>query len=416
MEKLKAAGLYESALVPLSGSLANRYNQCLELIGVAPSTLKNFSIDGMGWSPEIAEEKKDNYYLNIGEANTNAIIISPDQREKPVYMPSHSFDRDIMNTVFAAYKKEIRDITKDSAICLHLDQDIDSYYEPFDLLRYTKVTVSFDLLNNLDKKQKEQEELISLFKKDNNFIDRGIHQKILNSSKSYGDLRNRKLSLEPITLEVSSFHTRAFGGIFILKDFIKDIIIFEDEAIFKNAINDTAHDVLLFHKDHDELMTILTSHLIVENDIKSALKTDSYKRIKKHIFSEHIENVSHSFKEILDSHFLFKKYLNSLDEATRKKITGVELYYQKLITNKELKIEDYVDELYFKALLKPHSSLEKEHKDLIWKLLIKIIPKDPVYIFWYDKELFYTMYNTWNPTYQDWVIEQILESNKKHNI
>jgi len=406
MKKLKAAGLYEGGLVPLAGSLVNRYNQCLELIGSTPSTLKSFSIDGMGWSPEIAEEKNDNYYLNIGEANTNAIIISPDQYKKPVYMPSHSFDRNVMNAVFAAYKKEIRSITKDSAICLHLDQDIDAYYEPFDLLRYNKISVSFELLNNLADKQKEQEELIALFNEGNNFIDRDIHQKLAHSAKSYGDLRNRKLSLDPITLDVSSFYTRAFGGIFIFKDFIKDIMIFEDEVVFKKAISDTAHDVLLFHKNHDELMTTLISHLIVENDLKSALSTDRYKRIKQHLFFEEIENVSHSFKEILDSHFLFKKYLNLLD---------VELYYQKRITNKQLKIEDFVDEIYFKVLLTPHSSLQKEHEDLIWKLLVKIVPKDPVHAFWYDKELFYNMYNTWNPTYQDWVIEQILKNNKEQD-
>ena len=54
MEKLEAAGLIGGALAPVSGSLAERYNGCLAMLGVAPTKLKSFSVDGMGWSPEIS--------------------------------------------------------------------------------------------------------------------------------------------------------------------------------------------------------------------------------------------------------------------------------------------------------------------------------------------------------------------------
>lgn len=138
MEKLRAADLFGGGMVMLSGSLARRYNECLAMLGVTPTKLKTFSVDGMGWSPELAVEKKDNYYLNTGEANVNAILISPQQKGQAVHMPSHSFDRDVMNAVFAAYGREIRDITKDSALVLNLDQNIDAFFEPFDLCDTTK--------------------------------------------------------------------------------------------------------------------------------------------------------------------------------------------------------------------------------------------------------------------------------------
>ena len=69
MQKLKAANLYQSELIPISGKLVERYNQCLLKLGFEPTKLKSFSIDGIGWSPEIAEEKKELHYLNHGEAN-----------------------------------------------------------------------------------------------------------------------------------------------------------------------------------------------------------------------------------------------------------------------------------------------------------------------------------------------------------
>lgn len=413
MDKLKAAGLYGGALVPLSGSLAKRYNGCLEMMGITPTALSHFSVDAMGWSPEIAEEKKDNYYLNIGEANVNAIIISPAQNNKPVHMPSHSFDRDLLNAVFVAYEKPIRDITKDSAICVQLDQHIDTFYEAFDLLRYGKITVNFKILNDLDKKQEAQFELIKKFQEGNAFLDREVHKELLASSRAYGDLRNRKLDLEPFSLEVSSFYTRAFGGVFILKDFLKPIMIFESKETFNEAIKNDTFDVLLFHIEHDELLESLKSHLILESNLKKSVKTPSYERIKKHLFSRHVKSPQQPFKEIFDSHFLFLKYLNELDIAVQKKITGVELYFQKLIIDKSLQQEDYIDKPFYKALHQPHSSLEEDQKQLIWKLISTIAPLDPVYLFWYNKAQFYKNYASWDETYQDWVIDCILEENKK---
>ena len=416
MEKLREAGLFGGGMVVLSGSLAKRYNECLSMLGVKPTKLKTFSIDGMGWSPEVAVEKKENHYLNTGEANVNAIIISPQQKDKAVHMPSHSFDRDVMDAVFAAYGQEIRDITKDSALVLNLDQKIDALFEPFDLLRYDKIEVTFAVLNNLDKKQMEQQAFINFFNRDNNFIDRDVHHHLLKSAKEYGDLRGRKLKLEPIQLQVGSFYTRAFGGVFVLKNFVKKILVFEDEKMFKSAIHDTAHEIMLFHKDHDELIDALVGNRVLQKDFKGAMRSPRYQRIKKHVFVEETKKTEHSLSEILDSHFLFKKYLNKLPIETQRKISGVELYYQRLIGDKNLKLQEYVEEQFMKILHEPHPWLHEEEAELAWKLLSKIVPKDPVHMYWYDKEQFYNVYSEWNPDYQDWVIDEILENNQKQGL
>lgn len=410
LEKLKAAGLYGGALVQVSGSLVSRYNECLAMLGLQPTALDRFTIDGMGWSPEIALEKNANFYLNIGEANPNAIIISPEQAGKPVHMPFHSFDRDVMTAIFAAYPLQIRDITKDSAIVVHLDQEIDAYYDPFDLLRYTKISVYFNLLNDIDVKQEEQLALISKFNTNNNFINRGIHKEILASAKAYGDLRKRKLKLPPLELPIRSFYTKAFGGIFVLRDFTTDVVIFEDKELFAKATENTSVEVNLFHISHHELTVNLVSQGIAQFDIKKAAKTKRYERIKKHVFVEHIEQSEHPLTEILESHLLFKKYLNTLDVDTRKKVMSVELYNQRKIIERDLKIEDVVDLQYTQALLEPHKNLEEERQELIWKLLSKIVPKDPLHLYWYDKAAFYNAFKTWKGDYQDWVIQLILNS------
>jgi hypothetical protein len=113
---------------------------------------------------------------------------------------------------------------------------------------------------------------------------------------------------------------------------------------------------------------------------------------------------------------LFKRYLNQLPLDIQKKISGAEVYFQKLILDKTLKIKDFVADDYITLLHEPHSSLREEEKELIWKLLVKIMPKDPVHLFWYDKALFYQLYTHWDDSYKDWVIQEILENNKKYAV
>ena len=407
MQKLEKANLYRSELIPISGKLVGRYNTCLEKLGFSKTKLKKFSIDGIGWSPEIAEEKKDQSYLNNGEANAHGIFISPLQEGKPVYNPFHSFDRGLLKEVFKVCGNEIRNITRDAALCIDLDQGIDAFYEPLDVLKYNKVSVKFHLINNLREAQIEQLRLIEEFNKDTNFIDEKLHHKILESAKKYGDLRDRKLDLDIVNYSVSTFYTKAFGGVYVLRDFISPIVVFEDEKTYKEAIKDTTHDVYIYHIKQPELIKQLREHVIIDYDLDNDVNTDRYDRIKKYVFSQKLKKVQHPIRDILTDDVLFKSYLNKIAIKDRKEVMGVELFLEKSEISNEYKIDDIVDEQMFYAMHSPHSSLQPDHQDLIWKLLVNIAPKDILFLYWYDKEEFYKQYKTWDDSLKDWVIEVI---------
>ena len=407
MNKLKEANLYRSELIPISGKLVERYNQCLIKLGFTATKLTNFSIDGIGWSPEIAEEKNVVHYLNNGDANPHGIIISPLQKGKPVYNPFHSFDRDMMQLIFRTYGEKINDITRDCAICIDFDQHIDAFYEPLDVLKYDDIAISFHLINNLDKIQKHQLQLVDTFKKGHNFIDENLHEQLLASAKVHGDLRHRDLELPELHYKTDSFYTKAFNGVYVLRDFITPIVVFEDEKWYKEAIKDTIHEVLIFYISQPELMEKLRDHVIIEYDLEEVIKTKRYERIKKFMLSQSLKDTQHPIKDILNDNVLFKSYLNKLDIDTRKKVMSVELYLEKLEVSNQYKIADVVDVKLFDALHEPHSSLDVKHQDLIWKLLVNISPMDVLFLYWYDKEQFYVTYNTWDESLKDWVIETI---------
>ena len=407
MDKLIKANLYRNELIPVSGKLVERYNRCLQKMGFLPSNLSKFSIDGLGWSPEIAAEKNNPFYLNNGDANPHAIIITPKQKGVPVYNPFHSFDETVMKTVFKTHAATIKDITRDSAICLDFDQGIDVFYDPLEVLKYTTINIRFHLIDNLKKAKADQQQLIELFLKDDNFIDEKIHQQIIASAKQFGDLRNRKVAVEVINFTTDSFYTKAFGGVYVLRDFVKPILVFEEEDAYKEAIKDTIHDVLLYHISHKELIEQLKNHSILELNLLEDVHSKRYKRIKKFAFAAMIEAPKHPKKEILEDPILFKSYLNKMELSKRKEVMGVEIYLDKKKQSAAVTPKDFISEELYVAMHKPHSSLKATHQDLIWKLLISIAEKDVLFLFWYNKERFYKVFATLDDAMQDWVIDAI---------
>ncbi|MCL5130271.1 DUF6638 family protein [Algibacter sp. L4_22] len=407
MQKLLEANLYRSELISVSGKLVERYNKCLVKLGFSETKLKSFQIDGIGWSPEIADEKGEINYLNNGEANPHGIIISPLQKGKPVYLSFHTFDRELMKFVFKIHGEKIKDITRDCAICLDFDQGIDVFYEPLDVLKYKTVNIHFHLINDLLNVQKDQRKLVSTFNESTNFIDEALHAELLSSAKKYGDLRHRDLDLHELQYTTDSFYTRAFGGVYVLRDFITPIVVFEDEKWHKEAITNTSYEVLIFHIQQPELMDKLRDHVIIEYNLETVVKTKRYERIKKFEMSTYLKNTQHPIKDILNDPILYKSYLNKLDINARKKVMSVERYLEKIENSNQFKIADIVDFKLFEALHKPHSSLDGKHQDLIWMLLVNISPKDVLFWYWYDKESFYASFETWDDSLKDWAIETI---------
>lgn len=407
MQKLKEADLYQSELVQVRGKLVDRYNECLVRLGFAPSELRSFSVDGIGWSPEVAKEKGDIHYLNNGEANSHGIIITPKQKGLPIAVPFHSFDKELMKLVFKTYANQISDITRDCAIYLDFDQKIDVFYEPLDVLKYQDVTIYFHLINDLDEAQKEQLQLIEYFERDHNFIDEELHQKLLESAKKYGDLRGRNLTLEELHYTTDSFYTRAFGGMYLLRDFTAPILVFEEEASYKEAVQNRKKRIDIYHVFDDELVDRLQAHSITQYNLEKVVQEPRYERIKKYVLVQYLEETSHPIQEILDSKSLFKSYLNKIDIEHRKKVMGVEIYLDKRREDPLTKMKDVIDEKLLFAMYSPHVNLKPSHQDLVWKLLVNISPLDILFTYWYDKDEFYRKYTTWDDSMKDWVIDTI---------
>ncbi len=413
MNKLKEENLYYPNAIPIKGFLVERYNKCLNLFGIKPTKLAYFTIDAKGWSPEIAKEKNNPFYLNNGEANPYAIIISPLQKEKEVFNAYYSYEKEMMKAIFNTYFQEIKDITKESALCIEFNQKIDVFYDCFDLLKYDTIFIEFHLINDIKNIKNEQLKLEKNFLEGNNFVNEKLHQKILTSVLKYGDLRKRNLDLKPIEFKVNSFYTKAFGGVYIFKDFIQEMLVFENKETYHQAIKNETYQGLIFYKDDLQLFDKLTDYVVVEINLDKLFQSERYQRIKKHIFAQLFSKTEHSMEQILDSDLLFKRYLNKLDLEGKKRIMTVERFSEILKENPNANIKDYIPNDILKALYAPHSSLLKEERELVWKLLQKTTQKDPYFMYLYTPNTFYKAFDNYDESYQNWIVKYIKSKLKK---
>ncbi len=221
MIKLIESGLFGEGLIEINtASMVERYNECLEDIGLIPTKLKAFHLDGWGWSPEIAEEQQNKYDHSHGFANPYGIIITPEQSKSSLYFPFHSFDWDIHQEVFEKYRAQINDITTQCGLWFEMDQSITAYRAPQDLLMMENIQLQFNSVDGLMSAADMQRQLVRSFYEDEDaWADAILREQIINSSRKFGDLRFRKVEIPPYPYNrISSFYSSTFGGIYILKN------------------------------------------------------------------------------------------------------------------------------------------------------------------------------------------------------
>ena len=107
MKNLRNACLFGGGLVCIdSPRLVERYNRALAQIGLAKTILTKFSIDGIGWSPEVAEERGRVKYFSPDANSQSAILLTPSQKGLPIHTPFNSFDRALMKKYFPDQVKD----------------------------------------------------------------------------------------------------------------------------------------------------------------------------------------------------------------------------------------------------------------------------------------------------------------------
>jgi hypothetical protein len=394
--------LQKQVLEVSSSALVKRYNEALETLGLQPTGLSSFHIDGRGWSPEIALEQ-DNHYLSHGSENLVAIIMSPEQRSIPVYTPLTSFDKNILQRYFETYLGQIADFTKSVALCLELDHTPRQYKSLADVVNFQSVTVK-TTAGSFGSGAAEQQTLITKFLDDEHaWFDHSLREQIIESSKRYGDLRGRASLPAPLVVnDVSSFYINVLGGMYVISpDRNSKYVILEDKAQLPSRQR------YIYHSQDTKLLPRLLEDKLLD------VSEDYYRKEPKRLIQKYDALIADALFQ-LEPELDFTKLTATQRKQRLKMYAGdlpsviaeLEGFMHKLSEGATLRSDDLSRDLIL-VLLHPHPELNQQAQDVLWQFLSKVQsqrvePLDIVQLYQKDLAYFFELYQGWSTQRQVW--------------
>lgn len=401
MQKLIEAGLFGRGLVPINNEvLVRRYNEALIHFGLKETTLQSFHIDRMGWSPEIANETGNNYYLSHGEANPLVIVLTPDQASAPIYFPMHSFDWSLTEEWYRVNAVQIAELTKDCAVCLDIDQEVDIYVIPEDLLSVNDVTIKVTTTDGLMDHAAEQRRLVKRWLSESgSHFNQSLIKELEANASTFGDLRHRRLVVkEHFFSDVRDFYSRAFGGVFVLRSMSEPLLLVrnhdlvDDQVIIPAGVS--AVPVLMKHGYIGTDVAWWKDHLYRLDVVAESFLIDVLEREEPEL--------DYGAQNEFEKKKLVQKYKDQLDAYLKLvRIRG------KLQSGTAPEVED---ELQI-HLLHPSEQLCQSAREVIWQLLTYIRGGRFVPLLYrHQKTDFLEGYTTtWNRPRRSWARARVRE-------
>lgn len=364
--------------------LVERYNQCLEALGMEATQLKSFHIDLSGWSPEIAEEKDNPRYLRHGSANIYGIILSYEQQQCDSSRDLYAFLPAVMQEWYVKYEREIKDTSTVSGVIIDFDNGISRFTDPTDLLLLHYIKVGSFTPDKIEKAFSFQQELfVKLKSEEYAWMDPNLHQQAIESGKKYGDLRRKYLLIPELSFTcLDSFYTELFGGCFVFHCIDeKPVLILKNKKQYK-SISDSS-ECIAFHLSDTKTLKFLFkkglfTHSIDSTDLSVLLEMI----LMDHLFKSDDDL---DYKELTD--FEKRNWLMKNEADIDPLYFDVERYIAFLNKGGDSSDFDYSESLT-QLLATIHSGFPSELQNTLQLLLTFLQPYDVLSQFQYNRYVF----------------------------
>jgi hypothetical protein len=199
--------------------LIERYNKALASFGEKPTKLKKFDIDRTGFSPQIAKELGNADYLDPNGVNRRFIILTPAQAELPVVHTAFSNTDELMYEFFSGNSRAINATTIKDVIFGEIEDSVSEVDDIEDLLGIKQVEFRVMSANDTLGKAAELRTLTDRLKgepeawRDNDLLNRMVEL-----AKECGDIRENVLVPDQVVFRHNAFWTSHFGGLYVFID------------------------------------------------------------------------------------------------------------------------------------------------------------------------------------------------------
>ncbi|GAB4209117.1 MAG: hypothetical protein OHK0022_39680 [Roseiflexaceae bacterium] len=182
---------WHGPLFPVAGLLAERYAQALQQARGLDCPLDRFSVDRMGWSPQLAALFGEDY---LGaEALRSAIILSPEQGEAPPLRRRFSYEAALIELIYIEAKPTLLHLIAGEAVLVELDGGLTFCNVPSDLLGITTALARIDTPSGTLDSTRDLLDLALELGERSRLLDDGYIDQMLALVAKVGDPRRRTL-------------------------------------------------------------------------------------------------------------------------------------------------------------------------------------------------------------------------------
>ncbi|HEU4322367.1 MAG TPA: DUF6638 family protein [Roseiflexaceae bacterium] len=182
---------WHGPLFPVAGLLAERYAKALEQARGLDCPLDRFSVDRMGWSPQLAALFGEDY---LGaDALRSAIVLSPEQAEAPPLRRRFSYEAALIELIYLEAKPTLLHLIASEAALVELDGGLTFCRVPSDLLGITSALARIDTPSGTLDSTRDLLDLALDLGERSRLLDDGYIDQMLALVAKVGDPRRRTL-------------------------------------------------------------------------------------------------------------------------------------------------------------------------------------------------------------------------------
>lgn len=220
MMRLVRAGLMFGNLYEVSSpAMVERYNRALDYLIGKRTALTEFHIDIAGFSPEIADELDDPFYLNPHGANQMFILLSTDQKTAPLLNSQFSTSRSILRRYMEENESQLFALTAREAVAGELMNSVFKIDEPAELLDINQVEVTADTTQSHVKEAEALSEHIDRFMGESDaWWDDVLIADMIELAKRTGNIQRNPVTLESRVFQQGNYFTNHLGGVYVFRD------------------------------------------------------------------------------------------------------------------------------------------------------------------------------------------------------
>jgi len=220
MDLLLESELIYGRLLPVSEPhLIARYNKALNAFGLPETKLESFDIDRTGFSPQIAAELGDPWYLDPNQINRRFIILTPQQINLPVVHTAFSNTSQLMYEFMSRNERVVDALTIKDVIYGEIEDSVSKVEDIEDLLSINQVEFRVLSAENVVGMASELGRLVDRLKQEPDaWRDDTMLNRMVELAQVTGDIRENALVPDQVIFRHRAFWTSHFGGLYVFID------------------------------------------------------------------------------------------------------------------------------------------------------------------------------------------------------